>query len=163
MYYFITRYKNQSMMMNTAILIHRLHFPLPLFMLCWWRHNRLLMTSQLPDNCDATTWQVISNSLDIHFIHGGIHNWSCKKIHKSQCWNHLMPLSNATGLCNVGFERWPHVEPSFTRPRHFHVFSVSWWECYACGWGGHLSEEMTPASVTVKCIHTRYMSAVTIM
>ena len=37
------------------------------------------MTSQWPDNCDANTWQVISNSLDIDFIHGDIHGRSCKK------------------------------------------------------------------------------------
>ena len=47
---------------------------------CWWRHNRLAMTSQWPDNCDANTWQVISNSLNIDFIHGDIHGRSCKKI-----------------------------------------------------------------------------------
>ena len=28
-----------------------------------WRHND-------PDHCDANTWQMISNSLDIDFIHG---------------------------------------------------------------------------------------------
>ena len=43
----------------------------------WWRHNRLAMTSQWPDNCDANTWQVISNSFDIDFIHGDIHGRSC--------------------------------------------------------------------------------------
>ena len=45
---------------------------------CWWRHNRLAITSQWPDNCDASTWQVISNSLDIDFIHSDIHGRSCK-------------------------------------------------------------------------------------
>ena len=33
-----------------------------------------------PDNCcDANTWQVISSSLDIDFIHGDIRGRSCKK------------------------------------------------------------------------------------
>ena len=32
------------------------------FSFCWWHHNLLLMTSQWPDNCDAITWIVISNS-----------------------------------------------------------------------------------------------------
>ena len=41
--------------------------------------NWLVMTSQWPDNCDANTWQVISNSLDIDFIHGDIHGRLCKK------------------------------------------------------------------------------------
>ena len=49
------------------------------FSFCWWRHNRLLMTSQWPDNCDAITWIVISYLLDIDFIHGEIHDRSCKK------------------------------------------------------------------------------------
>ena len=42
--------------------------------------SRLLMTSQWPDNYDAITWIVISNSLDIDFIHGDIHDRSCKKL-----------------------------------------------------------------------------------
>ena len=50
-----------------------------IFFFCWWRHNRLLMTSQWPDNGDAITRIVISNSLDIDFIHGDIHGGSCKK------------------------------------------------------------------------------------
>ena len=49
--------------------------------LCWWRHNRLAMTSQWPDTCDANTWQVINKWLDIDFIHGTIHGRSCKKIY----------------------------------------------------------------------------------
>ena len=49
------------------------------FSFCWRRHNRLLMTSQLPGNCDASTWLVIYISLDIDFIHGDIHGKSCKK------------------------------------------------------------------------------------
>ena len=36
-------------------------------------------SSQWPDDCDAITWIVISNSLDIAFIHGDIHGRSCKK------------------------------------------------------------------------------------
>ena len=48
------------------------------FSFCWWRHNRLLMTSQWLDNCDAITWIMICNSLDIDFIHGDIRGRSCK-------------------------------------------------------------------------------------
>ena len=58
---------------------HRPRVSLARFSFCWWRHNRLLMTSQWPDNCDAIMWIVISNSLDIDFIHGDIHGRSCKK------------------------------------------------------------------------------------
>ena len=46
------------------------------FSFCWWRHNRLLMTSQWPDNGDAITWIVISNSLYVDYIHGNIHDRS---------------------------------------------------------------------------------------
>ena len=45
---------------------------------CWWRHIRLAMTSQWPDNCDTNTWQVISNSFDIDFIHSDIHGRLCR-------------------------------------------------------------------------------------
>ena len=48
--------------------------------LCWWRHNWLLMTSQWHDNCDVITWIMISNLLDIDFIHSDIHGQSCKKV-----------------------------------------------------------------------------------
>ena len=40
------------------------------FYFCWWRHKRLLGTSQWSGSCDAITWIMISNSLDIDFIHG---------------------------------------------------------------------------------------------
>ena len=30
-------------------------------------------------SCDSTTWIMISNSLDINFVHGDIHYRSCKK------------------------------------------------------------------------------------
>ena len=41
--------------------------------------DELLVTSQWPDNYDAITWMVISNSLIVDFIHGDIHGRSCKK------------------------------------------------------------------------------------
>ena len=37
---------------------------------CGWRHSRLWMTSQWSDNCEAITWIMVSNLLDIAFIHG---------------------------------------------------------------------------------------------
>ena len=49
------------------------------FLFCWWRHNRFLMTSQWPNNCDAIMWIAISNSLDIDFINGDIHDRTGKK------------------------------------------------------------------------------------
>ena len=47
------------------------------------------MTSQWPDNCNANTWQVISNSLDIDFIHGDIHGRPCKNDGSSIKTSHL--------------------------------------------------------------------------
>ena len=63
-------------MIKTTIFSHRLYVSLARFLFCWWRHNRLLMMSQWPDNCDSITWILISNLLDIDFIHGR----SCKKV-----------------------------------------------------------------------------------
>ena len=74
------------MTIKTKNFTHRPSVSLARFSFCWWRHNRLLMTSQWPDNCDTITWQVISNSLDIDFIHGDIHGRSCKKYAHGFCF-----------------------------------------------------------------------------
>ena len=66
-------------MTKTTIFTHRLRISLARLTFCWWRPGWLLMTSQWPDNCDTITWKDISNSLDIDFIHGNIHGWSCVK------------------------------------------------------------------------------------
>ena len=47
---------------------HRPRVSLGRFSFCWWRHNRLLITLQWPDNCDAITCMIISNWLDIDFF-----------------------------------------------------------------------------------------------
>ena len=67
------------MTLKARIFTHHPRVSLARFAFCWWRHNRLAMTSQLPHNFDANTWQVISNSLENDFIHGNIHHRSCKK------------------------------------------------------------------------------------
>ena len=64
------------------------------FSFCWWRHNLFLMTSQWPDNCDAIMWLMISNSLDINFIHSDILGRSWKKI-----W-YFMPKNNSSVQLN---------------------------------------------------------------
>ena len=63
---------------KTRIFTHHPRVSLARFTFCWWRHNLLAMMSQWPDNCDDNTWQVISNSLDIDFIHSDIQVQSCK-------------------------------------------------------------------------------------
>ena len=83
LFYFLHDINNPYMMIKTTIFTHRPHVSLTLFSFCWWCHNPLLMTSQWPDNCDAITWIVISNSLDIDFIHRDIHSRSCKKVYSS--------------------------------------------------------------------------------
>ena len=70
---FLTRHNESINVYKTISFTHRPRVSLARFSFCWWRHNRLLMTSQWPDNCDAITWIVISNSLDIDYIHGDIH------------------------------------------------------------------------------------------
>ena len=62
-----------------TIKTHRPRVSLTCFSFGWWRHNCLLMTSQWPDHCDAITWIMISNSLNIDFILVNIHGLSCKK------------------------------------------------------------------------------------
>ena len=51
------------MTIKTMIFTHRPRALLTWFTFCRWRHNRLLVTAQWPDNCDTVTWIVISNSL----------------------------------------------------------------------------------------------------
>ena len=76
---FLTRQNESKMTLKPMIFTPHPRVSLARFTLCWWRHNRLPMTSQRPDICDTNMWQVISNSLDIDFIHGDIHGRSCKK------------------------------------------------------------------------------------
>ena len=80
------------MTLKTRIFTHHPRVSLTRFTLCWWRHNRLAMTSQWPDNCDANTWQMICNSLDIDFFHGDIHGRSCKNNGYDCYWIFLFPL-----------------------------------------------------------------------
>ena len=70
---------NPKMTIKATIFTHHPRVSFARFLFRWWRHNRLLMTSQWPDNCEATTWIMITNSLAIDFIHGDIHGRSCKK------------------------------------------------------------------------------------
>ena len=64
---------------KTTSFTHRPRVSLARFSFCWWRHNRLLVTPQWPNNCEAITWIMVSNSLDIDFIHCDIFGWSCEK------------------------------------------------------------------------------------
>ena len=79
LFYFLHDVTNPQMTIKITIFSHRPHVSLARFSFCWWHHNRLLMTSQWPHNCDTIMWIVISNSLDINFIHGDIHSRLCKK------------------------------------------------------------------------------------
>ena len=79
---FLTRHNESINEYKTTSFTRRPRVSLARFSFCWWRHNRLL-TSQWLDNCDAITWIVISNTLNIDYIHGDIHGQSCKK--KQEC------------------------------------------------------------------------------
>ena len=76
---FLTRHKESIDDYKMTIFTHRPLVSLAQFSFCWWRHNRLLMTSQWPDNYDAITLIVLSNSLDINLIQCDVHDRSCKK------------------------------------------------------------------------------------
>ena len=61
---------------------------------CRLRHNRLLKTSQLPVNCEASAWKMISNSWDIDlftatFTAGRVKIMVCNNCaHHVECtWN----------------------------------------------------------------------------
>ena len=96
------------MAIKTTVFTRRPRVSFSQFSLCWWRHNRLLMTSQLPVNCDAITRIVISNSLDIDFIHGDIHDRSCKKrtylnirqdcCHRNMYWSRNLLVVTETAI-----------------------------------------------------------------
>ena len=74
LFYFLHDITNSWMTIKITSFTHRPRVSLARFSFCWWCHNRLLMTSQWPDSCDAITWIMISNSLDIDFIQGDIHS-----------------------------------------------------------------------------------------
>ena len=76
---FLTWHNECSNDEKMAIFPHRPHVSLAHFTVCCWCHKQLLMATQWPDNCDVSTWQVISNSIDIDFSHGNIHGQSWKK------------------------------------------------------------------------------------
>ena len=76
---FLTRHNVSINEYKTTSFTHRPRVSLARFSFCCWRHNRLLMTSQWPGNCDEITWIMLSNSLDIDYIHGDTHDQSCKK------------------------------------------------------------------------------------
>ena len=86
LFYFLHDTTNPSVTTKMKIFTHCPCVSLAWFSFCWWHHNRSLMTSQWPDSCDAVTWIVISNLLDIVFIHGDVHGRSCK--------NYVFPIQN---------------------------------------------------------------------
>ena len=107
------------MTLKTRIFKHNPCVSLARFTFCWWRHNRLAMTSQWPDNCDANTWQVISNSLDIDFIHGDIHGRSCKKERNFEAtlwchrWRHHHKKPFFCHNLGQSFHIWGQIEAVF--------------------------------------------------
>ena len=85
-------------MIKTMIFTHRPCVSPALLSFSWWHHNRLLMMSQWPDNSDAIAWTVISDLLDIDFIHGDIHSRSCK--------NTWYPLKYFLLQCTNMYQSW---------------------------------------------------------
>ena len=126
LFYFLHDITNPEMTLKTTIFAQHPRVSLARFTLCWWRHNRLVMTSQWPDNCDANTWQVISNSLDIDFIHGDIHGRSCKKavyvihdfIHNSTCKFDGKQLSH---YFSCVYNTYSYTFPLFTLQNNFYL------------------------------------------
>ena len=61
---------------KTTIFSHRPRVLLPWFSFCWWCHNRLLMMSQWPDNCDVITWIMISILFTAIFTAGRLRRYT---------------------------------------------------------------------------------------
>ena len=98
------------------------------------------MTSQWPDNCYASTWKVISNSLDIDFIHGDI--FTVVRVRKSS----PPPFQNVTGV--------PVRVQSFQcfankRNNHTHSFGIInlKYHCYA----NKISQFIFPTILATDC------------
>ena len=80
LYHFLHDTTKPSMTIKTTIFTHRPCVSFAYVAFCLWRHDRLRITSQWPDNCDASTWQVISNSPPVRLLkvnHISIYS-SCK-------------------------------------------------------------------------------------
>ena len=78
LFYFLHDITNPWMTIKMTIFAHCPRVSLAQFSFCWWFLNRFLMIPQWPDSCDAVTWIVMYNSLDIDFIPDDIHGRSCK-------------------------------------------------------------------------------------
>ena len=95
------------------------------FSFCWWRHNQLLMMSQWPDNCEAITWIMISNSLDIDFIRDDIHGRSRTNfflLHQSVV-NSRNTLTHSFQCCSTGTE----VNVWLCRCQRSYPETYAWW------------------------------------
>ena len=68
LFHFLHDITNPWITIKTTISAHRLRVSLARFVFCWWRHHRLLMTSQWPDNCDQSMWKFIPISLGMNLI-----------------------------------------------------------------------------------------------
>ena len=98
---FLTRHNESINDDKNNIFTHRPCVSLAPFSFCWWHHNQLLMTSQWPNNCDEIKWIVISNSLDMDFIHGEIQGRLCKK---TEYW-----MQRSNDKCNTEIRCWTHA------------------------------------------------------
>ena len=74
-------------------------------------------------------------------------------------WNKLGVLIYCCQVCTTWDLNVGHMLiPRWTDPVLFHASLVSRKGCSVCGWDVHLSSEMTPASVMVKCVHASGLS-----
>ena len=73
LFYFLHDITNPQITIKTTIFTHRSRVSLARFSYCWWRHNRLLVTSQRPDNQIFTDGRVRNNCICITF-NGGLNS-----------------------------------------------------------------------------------------
>ena len=63
------------MTIRTKVFTHRPHVSFVRYLFCW-----LPVTSQWTENYETISCKMLSNSLNIYFINGDIHSWSCNNI-----------------------------------------------------------------------------------
>ena len=105
------------------------------------------------NNCDASMWKVIFNSLDNHFIHGNIHSCLCKEL----CtWFVFVVFCCGLVLLNFTHTVWCHHNAVNFLPNHHKIHP----RMYFVGW----NLDSYPASVTAMmnaisyCIGPHYNS-----
>ena len=142
--------------MKTTVLTYRHHFSLALITFGKWRHSRLLITSQLPDNCDASTEKVISNSIDINFTRGNVHGRPWKK---EKCFPFVLLLVTII-VVGASYEKkkWYRISNKRCKSLHDNLNGTLWHAKVFISCGGNLPSIMGELDVDVNSLPSNVVS-----